>query len=150
PLPPIGFVADLGHVAFGEDWEGRSGREGVSVPNLPINVVRTYEDHVLGKIYADWTFARGCDALRQYPKGRDQARGLAYMLGQFRERARFDGVEMSVGVINTLLEVPPEELLSEGYDSMREDGPHDLLTDLYESLIRSSRSTAEVLGPEDI
>jgi hypothetical protein len=150
PLPPIGFIADLGHVALGEDWESRSGRESVNVPNLPINVVRTYEDHVLGKIYADWTFARASDALRHYPKGRDQARGLAYFLEQFRERARFDGVELSLGVINTLLEVPPEELLTEGWESLRQEGPHPLLPELYDSLIQASRRTAEVLGPEDI
>src|SRR5262249_49740138 len=41
PLPPVGFVADLGHVTLGEDWEMRSGREQVSVPNLPMNLVRT-------------------------------------------------------------------------------------------------------------
>ncbi len=150
PLPPIGFVADLGHLAFGEELEGKSGREGAVVPNLPINIVRTYEDHVLGKIYADWTFARGCDALRKYAKGRDQSRGLAYLMGQFRERAKYDGVEMSLGVINTLLDVPPEELLAEGYESMRNEGPHDLLGPMYESLIQASRRTAEVLGPEDI
>ncbi len=150
PLPPIGFVADLGHVALGEDWESRSGRESINVPNLPINLIRTYEDHVLGKIYADWTFSRASDALRHYPKGRDQARGLAYFLNQFRERARFDGVELSLGVINTLLDVAPEELLTEGWESLRQDGPHPLLPELYESLIQSARRTAEVLGPEDI
>jgi hypothetical protein len=150
PLPPIGFVGDVGHVALGEDWESRSGREPVTVPNLPINLVRTYEDHVLGKIYADWTFSRASDALRHYSKGRDQARGLAYFLNQFRERARFDGVELSLGVINTLLEVPPEELLTEGWESLRQEGPHELLPMLYESLIQSARRTAEVLGPEDI
>ncbi|MGL4554791.1 MAG: hypothetical protein ACRC33_26800 [Gemmataceae bacterium] len=151
PLPPIGFVADLGHVTYGEDWDSKPGREATTtVPNLPINLVRTYEDHVLGKVYADWTFGRACDALRQYARGRDQARGLAYFLGQFRERARYDGVEMSLGVLNTLLEVPPEELLAEGYESMRNDGPHPLLSALYESLIQASRRTAEVLGPEDI
>jgi hypothetical protein len=149
-LPPVGFIADLGHVALGEDWESRSGREPVNVPNLPINIVRTYEDHVLGKIYADWTFSRASDALRRYPKGRDQARGLAYFLGQFRERARFDGVEMSLGVLNTLLEEPPEQLLMEGWESLRQDGPHELLPVLYESLIQASRRTAEVLGPEDL
>ncbi len=149
-LPPIGFVADLGHVALGEDWESRSGREMVSVPHLPINLIRTYEDHVLGKIYADWTFTRASDALRHYAKGRDQARGLAYLLEQFRERARFDGVELSLGVISTLLEVPPDELLTEGWESLRQEGPHPLLAELYESLIQSARRTAEVLGPEDI
>src|SRR5262245_7292691 len=146
PLPPLGFIADIGHVALGDEWEGRSGREGAAVPNLPINTVRTYEDHVLGKVYADWSFARGCDALRRYDKGRDQWRGLAYLLGQFRERAKYDGVEMSVGVLATLLEIPPEELLAEGYDSMREHGPHELLEPLYQSLIEASRRTPEVLG----
>jgi hypothetical protein len=150
PLPPVGFVADLGHVTLGEDWEMRSGREQVSVPNLPMNLVRTYEDHVLGKIYADYTFTRASDALRHYPRGRDQARGLAYFIGQFRERARFGGVELPVGVINTLLETPPEEVLAEGYESMRQEGPHPLLPGLYESLIQASRSTAEVLAPADI
>jgi hypothetical protein len=149
-LPPIGFIGDLGHVTLGEDWENRSGREPVSVPNVPIHLVRTYEDHVLGKIYADWTFARASDALRRYAKGRDQARGLAYFLGQFRERARFDGVEMSMGVINTLLDTPPDELLTEGWESLRQEGPHELLPELYQSLIDASRRTAEVLGPEDI
>jgi hypothetical protein len=151
PLPPPGFIGDLGHVAFGEDWDNRPNREGATtVPNLPINLIRTYEDHVLGKIYADWTFGRASDALRHYAKGREQARGLAYLLSAFRDRAKYDGVEMSLGVINTLLELPPEELLSEGYDSLRIDGPHPHLPLLYESLIQAARRTAEILGPEDI
>src|SRR5262245_33725915 len=103
PLPPVGFIGDLGHVALGEDWELRSTREPLQVPNLPMNLVRTYEDHVLGKVYSDWTFGRASDALRHYGKGREQARGLAYFLGQFRDRARYDGMEISLGVLNTLL-----------------------------------------------
>jgi hypothetical protein len=150
PLPPPGFVADLGHVAFGEDWEGRSGRDPVSVPNLPINLVRTYEDHVLGKIYADWTFSRASDALRHYPKGRDQARGLAFFLNQFRERARYPGVEFSPGVISAALDGQPEEVFNEGLESLRQDGPHPLLPELYEELIAASRRTAEVLDEADI
>lgn len=150
PLPPIGVIADLGHVGFGEDWEMRSGRDSVAVPNLPMNLVRTYEDHVLGKVYADYTFTRASDALRRYVKGREQARGLAYFVAQFRDRARFDGVELPLGVINVLLELPPEEVLAEGYESLRLDGPHPLLPPLYESLIQAARRTSEVLGPEDL
>lgn len=150
PLPPPGFLADLGHVSLGEDWEMRSSRDGLSVPHLPINLVRTYEDHVLGKIYADWTFTRASEALRRYARGRDQARGLAYFVGQFRERSGFDGVELPVGVLNTLLELPAEEVLAEGYESLRLDGPHPLLATLYESLIQAARRTSEVLGPEDL
>jgi hypothetical protein len=149
-LPPPGFVADLGHVALGEDWETRAGRDPVSVPNLPINLVRTYEDHVLGKIYADWTFSRASDALRHYAKGREQAQGLAFFLGQFHERAGFPGVEMSPGVISTALESSPDELLTEGYESLRQTGVQPLLPELYEGLIHASRRTAEVLGQEDL
>src|SRR3954464_6209124 len=58
PLPPTGVVADLGHVALGRDRESRSRKDPVQIPGIPPSLMRTYEDHVLGKIYADWTFER--------------------------------------------------------------------------------------------
>ena len=150
PLPPLGFIADLGHAAFGMDWETRD-RQAVAIPGLPMQLVRTYEDHVLGKIYADWSFSRASDAMRQ-PRfqGRDRAKLLAFMLERFRDRAGFVGVEFSPGVIKTALETTPEELLNQGWESLRRDGSQPLLTDLYESLIAASRRTAEILGQEDI
>jgi hypothetical protein len=150
PLPPLGFIADLGHVAFGMDWESRS-RNTRSIPSLPMPLVRAYEDHVLGKIYADWSFSRASDAMRQ-PRyqGRDKARLLAFFVDRFRERAGFTGVEFSPGVIKTALETTPEEILSQGWESLQEHGSQLLLSDLYESLIAASRRMAEVLGQEDI
>jgi hypothetical protein len=153
PLPPVGFVADLGHAALGADGEAKSGREAVHVPGLPPGLVRTYEDHVLGKFYADWTFARAGDALRRYQgegQERDQARGLAFLLSQFRARADFAGVELSPGVIKALLESPPQEALAQGWDSLEREGLHPLLEELYGSLIAASRRSAEVLAPEDV
>ncbi len=150
PLPPAGFVADIGHVAFGEDWEARAGRDVVTLPTLPINTLRTYEDHVLGKIYADWTFGRASDALRRYEKGRKQAQGLAFFLTQFHERARFSGVEISPGVISTAIDTSPDELLLEAHESIKQGDLHPLLEMLYKDLIEASRRTAEVLGPEDL
>ncbi len=149
PLPPIGFLADLGHIAFGLDWEGREVRDSLSLAALPINQIRTYEDHVLGKIYADWTFARASDALRGY-QGRDRAKGLAFLINQFRERAGFPGVDLSPGIIKHALDKPPEDLLSEAWESLRRDGVQPLLVDLYDALIVACRRTAEALGPEDI
>src|SRR5579885_445313 len=76
PLPPVGFVADLGHVALGADWEAKAGREAMPVPGMDPGVMRTYEDYVLGKLYADWTFARASDVLRRFQgdeRDRDQA-----------------------------------------------------------------------------
>jgi hypothetical protein len=149
-LPPLGFVGDVGHMLLDEEAGLRATREPLQVPNLPINVVRTYEDHVLGKLDADFSFARAVDALRHYARGREQARGLAYFLNQFRERARYDGVEISLGVINTLLDTPPEEVLTEGWESLRQEGPHPLQAELYASLIDACRRTPEVLGSDDI
>jgi hypothetical protein len=153
PLPAVGFVADLGHAALGADWEAKSGRETVHVPGLPPALVRTYEDYVLGKLYADWTFARAGDALRSYQgdgQERDQARGLAFLLEQFRLRAGFDGVELSPGVIKALLEGTPQAALQEGWDALDRDGLHPLLEKLYESLTAAARHSADVLAPEDV
>src|SRR5579883_1808944 len=147
-LPPIGFLADLGHVAFGQDQDTPSPREGPT-PLLPINLLRTYEDHVLGKFYADWTFSRASDALRGY-KGRDQARGLAFLFKRFAERSGFQGVRLSPGVLKSILEARPEDALSQGWESLEREGALEALAPQYEMLIAAARRAAEVLGPEDV
>ncbi len=145
-LPPLGFLADLGHAAFGTDG---AARPAVAAPALPINLVRTYEDHVLGKLYADWTFGRAADALRRY-EGRDRARGLAFVFDRFRERSGFAGVHFSPGVLKGLMELTPEEALRQGWESLRQDGVHWLNERLYQALVAAARRTAEVLGPDDV
>jgi len=149
PLPPIGVVADLGHAAFGADRDTRVAREPVAIHGLPPALMRTYEDHVLGKVYADWSFERASDAMRRF-QGRDRARGLAYVVKQFRDRAGFGGVELSPGIIRTLLEAQPDDLLRRGWESLTAEGPMPLLVDLYEGLIAAARRMAEVLGLEDV
>jgi hypothetical protein len=145
-LPPVGFVADVANAASGI---GSDARASGPLPGVPVNLLRTYEDHVLGKLYADWTFGRAADALARY-EGRDRVRGLAFLLGQFRERAGFPGVELSPGVIKAVLDTPPEQALGEGWDTLTRDGPMPLLIDLYEALAAAARRVAEVLGPEDV
>src|SRR5262249_1767448 len=120
PLPPVCLVADVGHAALGLDAEPRGGREPQAVPGGPTGLLRMYEDHVLGKVYADWTFARAGDALRRY-QGRDQARALAFLLDQFRKRAGFPGAELSPAVLKTLLEGSPDEALGETLEGLQRD-----------------------------
>ncbi len=152
-LPPIGFLSDLGHVALGLDLDARQARGTVEVPAIPIHLLRTYEDHVLGKIYADWTFTEASDALRRYQgpeQARNQARGLAFLLNQFQERSEFRGVEMSPSIIKTALESSPDEVLAEGFDSLQRDGADPRLVALYEGLITAARRTAEILSTTDL
>ena len=148
PLPPVGVVADLGNLVYGHD-RGRAGHAAADAPGWPATLTRSYDDHVLGKLYADWTFDRATDALRRYaPK--EQARGLAYVVRQLRDRAGVGGVELSPAVVRGLLGVPADEVLALGYESLARDGPLPLLVKQYEQLISAARRTAEVLGPEDV
>jgi hypothetical protein len=87
--------------------------------------------------------------LRRY-KGRDQARGLAFVHKQFAERSGFHGVRLGPGVLKSLLEASPDEVHAQGWESLNRDGLHAALTAQYEMLIAAARRTAEVLGPEDV
>jgi hypothetical protein len=147
-LPPVGFIADLGAIVFGLDGT-KLTREPVEVPGWPANLARSYEDHLLGKCYADWTFERATDAIRRYT-GRDRAKGLAYVIRQFRERGKLGGVELSPAVIRGLMALSGEECLNQGYTSLADRGPLPLLIRQYEALVSAARRMAEILGPEDV
>jgi hypothetical protein len=149
-LPPSGFVSDVGQLALAADWEARPSRDSALPPNWPAGLLRSYEDHVLGKFYTDSTFARATDALRRYQPGRDQARGLAFLIEQIRDQAGFPGVFLSPGLIKSLLESAPEEALRAGWQSLEREGPQSFMLEVYKELIAAIRLTAEVLRPEDL
>jgi hypothetical protein len=148
PLPPIGFLADLGHAGLGKEYRQRAAGERLVIPGLAPGLVRAYEDHVLGKVIADATFERAADALRRY-QGRDQARGLAFIVEQMRERVGWIGVHLSPAVLKALLRDAPEQVLAAGTKSLG-GGVEPLLASLYEALIAAMRRCAELLGPEDL
>src|SRR2546421_391995 len=120
PLPPLGLVADVGVEIF--DLARGQPRAQPTSAALPATLARNYEDHVLGKIYGDWSFERAKDALKLYPPGRERTRGFAFLINQLRQRMQIDGVEMSPAVIRSMLEVAPEETLRRGRDSLQNDG----------------------------
>src|SRR5260370_34276519 len=124
PLPPVGFVADVGAAAFALD---RGEKRAALTDLVPLNdeeknVRRQYEDYVLGRSYADWTFERACEALRGYEKGRNWSRGLAFLVGQYRKRAQFDGVLLPPSIIRALLDVPPDEIWQQGKELLTKHG----------------------------
>ncbi|MFY7953440.1 MAG: hypothetical protein ACOVT5_13125 [Armatimonadaceae bacterium] len=148
PLPPIGFVADVAAVAFGTDG-GKWTKGQAELPGWSSALTRGYEDHLLGKLYADWTFERASDALRRYPEA-DQGKALAYVIKQFRTRGKLGGVSLSPAVLRSLLAANPDDLLHQGYDLFTRDGPNPLLVSQYEELVKAARRTAEVLDPEHV
>ncbi len=145
PLPPIGFVADIGQIALGLD-AGRQDRP--PSPGWPAALADNYLHHVLGKFYADPAFERAGHALARYAPA-DRPRGLAFLLRQFRERAGLGGVEFSNAVIRSLRQMNPNDLLAEGAASLAQDGPLPLLKSQIEELVSAVRRLPDVLGPED-
>ena len=118
PLPPVGFVADVGHLIFSDAASGHPLARHPAVPGFAAAQLRGFEDYVLGKLYVDASFERAADAVRQY-QGRDRARGLRFLLSQFRERAGFGGVALNPAAIKGLQRSSPEDLLSEAWQSPR-------------------------------
>ncbi|HEY3787217.1 MAG TPA: hypothetical protein VGL71_00125, partial [Urbifossiella sp.] len=148
PLPPVGFIGDLGHLAFGTDAEHR-GKEILHIPGWPPALARMYEDHVLGKFYADPMFERAGDALQKY-QDRDRIKGLAYVVNQLQARAKIPGVLLPPAVIRGLLTANRDEVLSAAWERLMRDGPSPLLVKLYEQLVAAGRRMTETLLKEDI
>lgn len=152
-MPPVGFLADICHLALGEPTNERDSsameRLSLGLPARWLGLLRTYEDHVVGKFYADWSFTRAGDALRRY-KGRDQARGLAFVVKQFAARSSFQGVKLSPSLLKSVREMSPEEVHAQGWESLSRDGLQETLIPQYEMLIAAARRTGDVLGPEDV
>jgi hypothetical protein len=149
PIAPVGLVADLGHLIFEPEGLGFSDRSGVVVPGWPPGRVRAYDDLVLGKLDTDPTIGRASEALAR-SRGRDRARGLAFVLARLLDRSRCEGV-----LINPVaLKLGPGRLaadfLNDGWESLERDGPMPELLDLYDRLVEAAREMGDALGPEDV
>lgn len=148
PLPPVGFIADVGNVAQGAFHEHLAHSHADPV-GLAAEVVRKYEDYVLGKFYSDLTFERGADALLRY-QGHDRDLGLAFLVEQMQSRCGFGGGTLSPSVIKSLLHSSPRDVLAEGWDSLEQTGIMPALVAEYDTLIAAMLRTGECLGAEDI
>ena len=149
PLPPVGVVADVGHLVLGAGHDAGAGRGAPEVPGWPAGLARRYEDLVLGKLDADGAIARAADALSRY-RGRDRDLGLAFVLDQLSRRAGVGGVLLNPAAVKAAQEVPPEELLAAGWDSLARDGLMPVLPALYEGWVAAVREMHDALGPEDV
>ena len=148
PIPPLGFVADVLHLVRGGETKVGTNQPAASV-ELPPEMVRAYEDYVLGKFYADSTFERASVAICRYDEA-ERTRATAWLIARFAERANIGGVVMSPAIARSLLAVPPEELLLEGADSLNSEGIMSLLSDGYANLTTSTRAVGELLALEDV
>ncbi len=152
PLPPVGFIADLGHLAFPAFADDHAKRSGETTSWLPSSLWRQYEDQVLGKLYVDSSFERGVDGLARFPAARDRAKGLAFILRQITRRAGFAGVLLSPAVIKELLRRTPGDVLRQTEEVPGDDTEPEQqqIVELYRELIGGVRNLGDVIGVEDV
>jgi hypothetical protein len=148
PAPPIGFLADAGHLALGS-LHGEAAAAGRELPGIEAGLVRRYEDYVLGKLYADLSFERAADALLRYAET-DRPRGLAYLIHRLLVRTGAGGVLFSPAVVRSLAQRPADEVLRESWQLLSQGGPTPAATEQIEQLIDRVKSTGDLLTPEDI
>ncbi|MCG8586101.1 MAG: hypothetical protein MI757_15440, partial [Pirellulales bacterium] len=151
PLPLLGFVADVGHLATGT-LQSASDDARRDIEGLDPALLRRYEDYVVGKIYADFSIERGADAVLRY-QGRDRARAMAYLIHRMCDRADLGGVILVPTVIKQLqqeAEQSPDALLAEGWESIQQDGLSTQIIEDFEEIVTAVRNIGEALGGEDI
>lgn len=148
PLPPVGFVGDVGHIALGADAEHR-GKDAVQVPGWQSGLARQYEDHVLGKLFADPMFERAGDALQKLAE-KDRAKGLAYLVHQMQDRMKLPGVLLPPAVIRGLLRDSGDDLLNTTLEGLERDSISPRLSAMYERLVAAARRSPELLVKEDV
>jgi hypothetical protein len=150
PLPPIGFVADIGLEVFDmARGEQRTPQQGATFGLAP-TLARAYEDQVLGKIDTDSAFERAKDALKKYDPGKDRVRGLAFLVSSLQQRAQLPGVILPPSIIRTMIDASADETLRRGHESLRGDGLMPLLEESYRAMVDAARRTAEWLTEADI
>lgn len=146
-LPPFGFLADLGHLAFRTTTPATVPFQ--SIPNAPTALLRRYEDYALGKLLADSNFERAVDALRQY-SGADRSKGLLYLIRQMRAHLEIPGAVVSPAALKALGQTSAETLLNDGYESIAQGGALRTLTEMLDEITREIRNCPTVIGPEDV
>ncbi len=148
PLPPIGFIADVAHVALVADADHRP-KDPIAVPGWPPPLARRYEDHVLGRLYADRTFERAADAVRGFT-GADRVPAIAFLVDRVREHTGVGGVELPMAVLRDLLTANAEEVLARAWDDLSRDGPSDLTVRMLDALASAGLRHSDVLTKADV
>ena len=148
PAPPIGFLADAGHLALGS-LHGEESAARRELPGIDAGLVRRYEDYVLGKLYADLSFERAADALLRYGEA-DRPRGLAYLMHRLLVRTGAGGVLFSPAVVRTLAQRPADDVLRESWQLLSQGGLAPAAIQQIEELIDRVKNTGDLLTPEDI
>lgn len=147
PLLPLGILADFSSILISSEHATRPRQSATK--QWPSHLARSYEDHVLGKLFIHPEIERAADALRRYTPV-ERVQGFAFVQRQLFAQHALAGLEIAPGILRNMATDSPEDLLREGYASLEQQALHPLLTSQLEALIAAFRRAGELLKPEDV
>lgn len=148
PLPPAGFVADLGCTVLAGDVELSPQVCAIDSAVWPAAQRRCYDDYVVAKLYADPAFAKAVTAISGYTDD-EKPRALAYLTGALQNCIGFGGMILPRQAVRELLALDDDSLSSQL--SQASGQPMEaVLPELYEELVNAARGATAVIMPEDV
>ncbi|MEO1998991.1 MAG: hypothetical protein ABGZ17_27405 [Planctomycetaceae bacterium] len=148
-VPPLGILADLGQLALGRVEIGHDGLD-VAVPRwLPLSLLRSYEDCVLGRLWADRDFARGAAAVKSSDRER-VSRAVAFLVHRVCVRTCVQGVTINPAVLKRLLAAPMNSVLASGWDALESHAALSQITEQYRKMVTEFSGLGRVLSPADV
>lgn len=148
PLLPLGVIGDVGHFLTGRHL-GATGPAKHEAENWPQDLIRSYEDYFLSKVYSDWNLERASDVILGLDDS-DQAKAIAYVIQQLRSSAKLGGVSFSPAIVRDLLKLSPGDLKQAAMNAITEEPLLPIFETLYDDLIRAGRRMVEVIANEDV
>ena len=149
-LPPVGVVADVGHLVADCRSATVPSLAAVGSPRLRA-ALRAYEDEWLGRLAADARIDAARDAIARLPLEL-RARAVALVLGSVLERTGFvHGAAVNTGAARRLLARPATETLGRVQAAMQgADHAGNLIAIGYESLVHGARRARGLLDEADV
>tara|TARA_R110002096_G_scaffold42143_2_gene113521 strand:- start:45646 stop:47121 length:1476 start_codon:yes stop_codon:yes gene_type:complete len=148
-LPPVGVVTDIGQL-----FAGRSLRETAPLPAVSPRLrsaLRSYEDHVLGRLGASPVFETIRDTYCSLSPEL-QGRATTILIQRFLGRIGFEsGASVSLGLVRNLVRAPKEETMHSGLEALSESGiVVDAIAEAFEELTQKARRCSALLDGADV
>lgn len=149
PVPPLGMIGDIGRILSRGQYDlSESFRPGHEHLHLAL---QGYEEHFLGKIFANWKLDPIRDALARLNIS-DRPDAIAIFISQIV--TRLGGVEfpaISIGVIRDVIHWPPEDIFEYGFNAIRDDDETVYeLVDVYQSITSSAKRVNKIFESAEV
>ena len=148
PLPPLGFIADLGRLLL-DRRVAREQDDGTVGERELRHALADYAEHVIGRLRNDPRLMPVCDALAAMPKSQ-HAKAVAALCGALMERIGAGLVSPRAAELRRLAQLPSAEILERAGAGLEDPDATAQTTVAYEALTTNARRIGVLLREADV